>query len=153
MAAGWPTTLVACLIGVVCLGLKGCSYLPESTFDLARESRLPPWFTLPVDLSRADVTVTMSYDISTAGATATFRLQSAKRMFTLAEVNGIPRILGAAPVEGATARVSDRLSELQHHYRKRNHRGHGTSSNGTDFLHYGRSCGVGEDWVYRCGAW
>jgi hypothetical protein len=36
-------------------------YFPESTFELASESRLPKWVTLPPGLTRADVSLTMSY--------------------------------------------------------------------------------------------
>jgi hypothetical protein len=41
--------------------LWGCRSWPESRFELAPDSRLPKWFTLPENLSRADVTVRMSY--------------------------------------------------------------------------------------------
>ena len=41
--------------------MGGCEYLPESTFKLANESRLPKWITLPSGRTRADVTITMSY--------------------------------------------------------------------------------------------
>jgi len=43
------------------LSLSGCL---ESSFELAHESRLPKWFTLPDNLSRNDVSVTMNYYIS-----------------------------------------------------------------------------------------
>jgi hypothetical protein len=39
----------------------GCEWFPESTFELASESRLPKWITLPPGLTRADVSITMSY--------------------------------------------------------------------------------------------
>jgi hypothetical protein len=45
----------------------GCNYFPESRFELAPDSRLPNWFTLPENLSRADVTVRMSYYIEPCG--------------------------------------------------------------------------------------
>jgi hypothetical protein len=38
-----------------------CEWLPESTFELASESRMPKWITLPPGLARADVSITMSY--------------------------------------------------------------------------------------------
>src|SRR5271163_1330751 len=33
----------------------GCEWFPESTFELASESRLPKWITPPPGLTRADV--------------------------------------------------------------------------------------------------
>jgi hypothetical protein len=36
-------------------------YFPEATFELASESRLPKWITLPPGLTRADVSLTFSY--------------------------------------------------------------------------------------------
>lgn len=44
--------------------MGGCEYIPESTFKLADESRLPKWITLPPGLTRADVSITMSYYIN-----------------------------------------------------------------------------------------
>jgi len=41
--------------------LCGCRFFPESQFELAPDSRLPKWFTLPTNLSREEVTVQMSY--------------------------------------------------------------------------------------------
>jgi hypothetical protein len=48
---------------LIFLGLVkvGCEYFPESTFELATESRLPKWITLPPGLTRADVSLTISY--------------------------------------------------------------------------------------------
>ena len=43
---------------VSCCALTGCD---ESTFTLASESRLPQWFTPPPELTRGDVSVTLSY--------------------------------------------------------------------------------------------
>jgi len=51
-------------VALVILGsamMGGCEYLPESTFKLANESRLPKWIILPSGRTRADVTITMSY--------------------------------------------------------------------------------------------
>ena len=53
----------------------GCQYFPESTFELANESRLPRWITLPPGLTRADVSITMSYYIKPWGRTAKFTMQ------------------------------------------------------------------------------
>ncbi len=41
-------------------------FLPESTFNLANDSRLPKWVTLTPGSSRADVSLTMSYYIGFA---------------------------------------------------------------------------------------
>jgi hypothetical protein len=41
--------------------VSGCEYFPESTFNLASESRLPKWITLPPGHTRADVSITISY--------------------------------------------------------------------------------------------
>jgi len=62
----------------------GCA---ESTFQLASDSRLPKWITLPPGLSRADVSITMSYYVMPWGSTATFILQNKKGQ-TLKEVDG-----------------------------------------------------------------
>jgi hypothetical protein len=42
------------------LTIVGCEYFPESTFELASESRLPKWITIPPGLTRDDVSITMS---------------------------------------------------------------------------------------------
>ena len=49
--------LIAALC-VSCCAMNGCL---ESSFQLAKESRLPKWITIPPGLTRADVTVTMDY--------------------------------------------------------------------------------------------
>jgi hypothetical protein len=51
------------IIGTMMLVLLlcGCRFFPESQFELAPDSRLPKWFTLPTNLSREEVTVQMSY--------------------------------------------------------------------------------------------
>jgi hypothetical protein len=50
--------LVACTIVY-----HGCRTFPESSFQLASESRLPKWITLPPGYTRSDVSITMSYFI------------------------------------------------------------------------------------------
>lgn len=67
--------------------LAGCSFFPEASFELARESRLPKWFVLPPGLSRTDVTVTMDYYSKASGRTATFILLDEK-MQKIAEADG-----------------------------------------------------------------
>src|SRR5258707_11071648 len=78
-----------------CLCLQGCG-LPESSFELARESRLPRWFTLPPGLSRSDVSVRLAYYSSPWGGTATFKLLDVKRKKTMAEANGTEK--GLEPI-------------------------------------------------------
>ena len=56
----------------------GCEWFPESTFELASESRLPKWITLPPGLTRADVSITMSYYSKPWGGSATFILRDTK---------------------------------------------------------------------------
>ncbi|HYA39128.1 MAG TPA: hypothetical protein VEI74_12750 [Candidatus Methylomirabilis sp.] len=68
---------------LVACSLIGCSSAPESSFMLARESRLPKWFTVPPGLTRDDVTVKMDYYLSSA----TFTLLDSKKR-KLAEVKG-----------------------------------------------------------------
>ena len=58
--------------------MVGCEWFPESTFELASESRLPKWITLPPGLARADVSLTMNYYINPWGRDSTFILQDKK---------------------------------------------------------------------------
>jgi hypothetical protein len=69
------------------LSLQSCSYFPEASFELASESRLPRWFTLPPNLSRSDITVTMTYYVKPPGRIAMFKLLDTKK-HKLAEVTG-----------------------------------------------------------------
>ena len=64
-----------------------CEWIPESSFELASASRLPKWIALPPGLTRADVSITMSYYIMPWGSSATFTLQDTKK-HTLKEVDG-----------------------------------------------------------------
>ena len=64
----------------------GCQYFPESTFELASESKLPKFVTLPPGLTRADVSLEMSYYVKPWGTSATFILRYGGRI--LAKVNG-----------------------------------------------------------------
>jgi len=68
----------------------GCAWFPESTFELASESRLPKWITLPPGLTRADVSIKMSYYIKPWGRSATFILQDSKGQ-TLKKIDGKER--------------------------------------------------------------
>lgn len=57
----------------------GCQYFPESTFQLANDSRLPKWIVLPPGHTRADVSITMSYYSKPWGRTATFIVQDTRK--------------------------------------------------------------------------
>ncbi|HEY8670601.1 MAG TPA: hypothetical protein VIL63_07175 [Terriglobales bacterium] len=77
-------------VALTVLGLamdKGCEYFPESTFELASESRLPKWITLPPGLTRADVSITMNYYVKLWGRSATFILKDKKGQ-VLTKVHG-----------------------------------------------------------------
>jgi hypothetical protein len=63
------------IVALACLVLTGCGLFPESSFSLANESRLPKWFTIPPNQTRANVTVAMDYYIDSSGRTATFILR------------------------------------------------------------------------------
>jgi len=57
----------------------GCEWFLESSFELASASRLQKWITLPTGLTRADVSITMSYYyVLPWGRGATFILQDTK---------------------------------------------------------------------------
>jgi hypothetical protein len=79
--------LFGVILAISCSTTIGCEYLPESTFKLASESRLPKWITLPPGLPRSKVSVTMSYYIKPWGGSATFTLQDTKGQL-LEKVNG-----------------------------------------------------------------
>jgi hypothetical protein len=64
--------------------MTGCI---ESSFNLASESRLPRWITLPPGLTRADVSVTLNLYAPLRGPDARFVLTDRKGK-KLAEVKG-----------------------------------------------------------------
>ena len=65
-----------CTLSIANLLLVGCRYFPESTFELAHDSRLPKWFHVPPEHTRANIKITMSYYIKPWGRSALFSLQS-----------------------------------------------------------------------------
>ena len=73
----------------------GC-WPPESTFELASESRLPKWITLPSGLSRTDVSLTMSYYVMPWGSTATFVLRDREGKM-LTKIDG--KVRGLEPLQ------------------------------------------------------
>ncbi len=88
------------LLFLVALTISGsavaCEWFPESTFELASESRLPKWITLPPGLARADASITMSYYIKPWGRSVTFILRDAKRQMRT-KVDG--KVKGLYPLE------------------------------------------------------
>jgi hypothetical protein len=83
-------TLLFLALTISVFTIVGCEYFPESTFELASDSRLPKWITIPPGLTRADVSITMSYYdsvISWKCCDAKFILQNTKGK-TLTKVYG-----------------------------------------------------------------
>lgn len=74
----------------------GCEWFPEATFELASESRLPKWITLPPGLTRADASVTMSYYTMPWGSSAIFMLKDTKGQIRT-KVNG--KVKGSEPFQ------------------------------------------------------
>lgn len=93
---------LALLICAACNPVRGCA---ESDFDLAQDSRLPKWFTLPSGVARSQVTVKMTYYTPITGpSTARFLLLGADGR-ALADVEGPvrdqqPQTLTPAPTSG-----------------------------------------------------
>ena len=79
--------VIVVAVAMVISAMVGCEYFPEATFQLASESRLPKWITLPPGLTRADVSITMSYYIVPLGGRSVFVLQDTKGK-TLEKVYG-----------------------------------------------------------------
>jgi len=69
---------------VSCCAVTGCL---ESSFELASESRLPKWITIPPGLSRADVSVMMNYYTSPLGGSVKFIVKDENGRI-LTKVNG-----------------------------------------------------------------
>jgi|SRR5580693_780000 len=103
----------------------GCKGFPESTFELANESRLPKWITLPPGLTRTDVSIEMSYYVKPWGSSATFILRDTKGASTDKGRWQAER-LRASPPETSFARISSWLSILRSNHSKRRNRNHRT---------------------------
>jgi hypothetical protein len=71
--------LLGVLLAIACSTYTGCDFLAESTFSLASDSRLPKWVTLPPGLTRASVSLTLSYYSMPWGVSARFMLQDKKQ--------------------------------------------------------------------------
>jgi hypothetical protein len=96
---------VALWVVVLCAfsgtAMIGCQYFPESTFELASDSRLPKWFSPPSGLTRADVSITMSYYVKPWGRSATFKLQNGKmQMKVYGKVKGSEPLQLKNPPQG-----------------------------------------------------
>ena len=73
--------IIKCLLVAAALIITinfGCEMFPESSFELAPESRLPKWIQLPPGLTRSDVSLTMDYYIKPWGGSAGFFLRDKK---------------------------------------------------------------------------
>ena len=60
------------------LAMRACEYFPESSFELASESRLPKFIDIPPGNARSDILVTMKYYVKPWGRTATFIVSNKK---------------------------------------------------------------------------
>ena len=87
--------------------MVGCEWFPESTFELASESRLQKWITLPPGLARADVSLTMNHYINPWGRDSTFILQDKKGQLRT-KVYGKTRVI---TVNGITDVIEHRKPE------------------------------------------
>ena len=73
MTSRRATNVAALLLSIVVL--SSCA---ESRFELAPESRLPKWFTMPKGLSRHDVEVSLAYYSMPWGSRAQLTLRDVK---------------------------------------------------------------------------
>ena len=64
---------------IVAGSLAGCEYIPESTFQLAKQSRVPKWITLPAGVARADVSLELDYYVTPLGGRAKFILRDSRK--------------------------------------------------------------------------
>ncbi len=99
----------------VCCLLTGCL---ESSFQLADESRLPVWITLPPDLKRQDVTLTLNYYSNPFGSNAKFILKN-RRGDVVEEVSGTDKpINGVSEYPGFVLVKVNGVSEIIEHRTK-----------------------------------
>lgn len=71
--------LVALFVG--CLVMLYLYDLPESSFDLASDSRLPRWIDMPPGSTRANLDVTLSYYLTPRPGTARYTLNQKDKKF------------------------------------------------------------------------
>src|SRR5438034_1179863 len=81
------SALLRCSFLLLLTLIHACSRLPESIFELAQDSRLPKWFTLPAGFSRNDARVTLTYYVGQSGWTAEAILADNERR-TIAKAQG-----------------------------------------------------------------
>jgi hypothetical protein len=68
---GW---FAAITVTLFFLTERTCALFPESSFKLARESRLPRWFAIPPGLTRSQLVVKLDYYVLPWGSRARFRI-------------------------------------------------------------------------------
>jgi len=106
-AAGRPARTLRIVLGCLvlfaaCNPIRGCA---ESQFELAPDSRLPTWFTLPASVPRANVEVTLTYYsaplIGEPRATVTMRIRGSRiSNQVVATLRGEPQTLGPSSGSG-----------------------------------------------------
>lgn len=101
------------ILAAFSVSLVGCDLFPEVFFDLAPESRLPKWLTLPPGLSRPDVAVRMYCYVKPTGRTAKFILRDLTKNEELAEANGT--LKGAEPLQLSNPRPGSSGADLLHY--------------------------------------
>lgn len=93
--------LLGCALAAAGHFLVGCEELPESTFVLANDSRLPKWIAVPPGSTRANVKLNMNYYIKPWGSKALFSLQGNNKQI-LEKVNATVMCKKPFQVAGAT---------------------------------------------------
>ena len=85
-------SLMRGMVGTLLMGtfllLTGCEPSPESTFQLAPDSRLPKWFSMPPNLTRPQVTAELNYYVTSVGTTVTVTFFGPQHK-VLEEVKGV----------------------------------------------------------------
>ncbi len=108
---------------VACCSMTGCV---ESSFKLARESRLPKWFTVPPGLTRTDVSVTLNFYTSPLrGPDAKFILKD-RNGKKLAAVKGRTKELSPLTCRVVTEKGAAEVIRLKPYRRNDNMEENGT---------------------------
>ena len=106
-------------------------YIPESTFILASESRLPKWITLPQGFKRSEVSLTMSYTDMPLGDNVLYTLQD-RQGHTLAKARGSE---GCRKISHLSLRSSGPIQYPNYNSdRARHRRRHGAQEDGAHLL-------------------
>ena len=77
------------------LGISGC--MSEANFQLASESRLPRWFEVPENSSRADYTVTLDTYVYSHGPESVFKIFAVEGTFSSEEITGAAQVIIGSP--------------------------------------------------------